>query len=164
MRVAELKALTRERGLRGYSQLKKADLIALLQNNRPPLPAPHTRPPRPQRGPASEAPPSGPQRPTRGPRYPAPQRAPPPPVPLVRFRPDRPRQPELMRQLEERNPQPPKPSTSLASPIAGRLGPRTSECRGPRASVPTLKPYQLKPKRGKETFTEPPMKQKELPT
>ena len=30
MRIAELKALTRERGLRGYSQLKKAELIALL--------------------------------------------------------------------------------------------------------------------------------------
>ena len=30
--------------------------------------------------------------------------------------------------------------------------------------MPTLKPYQLKPKRGKETFIEPPMEQKELPT
>ena len=38
MRVAELKALTRERRLRGYSQLRKADLIALLQNNPPPPP------------------------------------------------------------------------------------------------------------------------------
>ena len=54
--------------------------------------------------------------------------------PSVRFRPDRPRQPELLRKLEERNPQP-----------------------------PTLKPYQLKPKRGKETFIEPPMEQKESP-
>ena len=60
-----------------------------------------------------------------------------------------------MRQLEERNLQPPKPSTPLASPVAGSSSPRTS--------VPTLKPYQLKPKRGKETFMEPPMKQKELP-
>ena len=47
---------------------------------------------------------------------------------MVRFRPDRPRQPELLRKLEERNPQPLQP--------------------------PTLKPYQLKPKRGKETFIE----------
>ena len=42
MRVAELKALVRERGLR------KAELIALLQNNPPPTPrtpAPCTRPP-----------------------------------------------------------------------------------------------------------------------
>ena len=31
-------------------------------------------------------------------------------------------------------------------------------------SGPKLKPYQLKPKRGKETFMEPPMKQKELPS
>ena len=38
-----------------------------------------------------------------------------------------------------------------------------SEYRAPRASVPTLKPYQLKPKRGKETFMEPPMEQKEGP-
>ena len=33
MRVAELKYLTREHGLRGYSQLRKAELIALLQND-----------------------------------------------------------------------------------------------------------------------------------
>ena len=33
MRVAELKALAREHGLRGYSRLRKAELIALLQNN-----------------------------------------------------------------------------------------------------------------------------------
>ena len=52
MRVAELKALARERGLRGYSRLRKAEIIALLQNNLP-LPPPQ----------------------------------------LVRFRPDRPRQP-----------------------------------------------------------------------
>ena len=36
MRVAELKALTRERGLRGYSRLRKAELVVLLQNNPPP--------------------------------------------------------------------------------------------------------------------------------
>ena len=33
MRVAELKALTRERGLISYSKLRKADLIGLLRNN-----------------------------------------------------------------------------------------------------------------------------------
>ena len=33
MRMPELKALARERGLRGYSRLRKADLIAFLQNN-----------------------------------------------------------------------------------------------------------------------------------
>ena len=32
-RMPELKALARERGLRGYSRLRKADLIAFLQNN-----------------------------------------------------------------------------------------------------------------------------------
>ena len=38
MRVAELKAILRERGLRGYSQFKKTELIALLRNNPPPPP------------------------------------------------------------------------------------------------------------------------------
>ena len=52
-RVAELKALARERILKGYSWLRKAELIALLQNDlQPPrTPAPRTRPPRPTRGP-----------------------------------------------------------------------------------------------------------------
>ena len=71
MRVTELKALARERGLRGYSRLRKAELIALLR------PAPRTRKPRPL--------------------GPTPWRPPPPPpqaqVQSVRFRPDRPRQP-----------------------------------------------------------------------
>ena len=38
MRVTELKALTRDRGLRNYSQMRKAELVALLQNNPPPAP------------------------------------------------------------------------------------------------------------------------------
>ena len=33
LRMPELKALTREHRLRGYSRLRKADLIAFLQNN-----------------------------------------------------------------------------------------------------------------------------------
>ena len=33
MRMPELKALARERRLRGYSQLRKAELIAFLQEN-----------------------------------------------------------------------------------------------------------------------------------
>ena len=33
LRMPELKALTRERRLRGYSWFRKADLIAFLQNN-----------------------------------------------------------------------------------------------------------------------------------
>ena len=45
MRMPELKALARERRLRGYSRLRKAVLIAFLRDNenqapRPPLPPP----------------------------------------------------------------------------------------------------------------------------
>ena len=32
MKVVDFKALTKEHGLRGYSKLKKAELIAFLQN------------------------------------------------------------------------------------------------------------------------------------
>ena len=70
MRMNELKALAREHRLRGYSRLRKAELIAFLQNNepqaqRPPLPPPQmstwepNRPPQmstwePQREPQTE--------------------------------------------------------------------------------------------------------------
>ena len=53
MRVTELKALARDRGLRNYSRMRKAELVALLQNN--PSPAPRTRPPRPTRPPPPPA-------------------------------------------------------------------------------------------------------------
>ena len=54
MRVLELKSLAGDRGLRNYSWIRKAELVALLQNN-PPLgqslastaPTPSTRPPPP---------------------------------------------------------------------------------------------------------------------
>ena len=36
MRVMELKAPTRDCELRNYSRMRKADLVALLQNNSPP--------------------------------------------------------------------------------------------------------------------------------
>ena len=36
MRMPELKSLARDRGLRNYSQMRKAKLVALLQNNPPP--------------------------------------------------------------------------------------------------------------------------------
>ena len=47
MRIPELKSLARERRLINYSRMRKAELVALLQNNPPP--APRTRPPRPTR-------------------------------------------------------------------------------------------------------------------
>ena len=49
MRVTELKALAGDRGVRNYSRMRKAELVALLQNNSPQ--APRTRPPRPTRPP-----------------------------------------------------------------------------------------------------------------
>ena len=58
MRLPELKSLARDRGLRNYSQMRKAELVALLQNSGTPedhrATAPHTRPhpPPPQRPPA----------------------------------------------------------------------------------------------------------------
>ena len=36
MRVTELKALARDRELRNCSRIRKAELVALLQNNSPP--------------------------------------------------------------------------------------------------------------------------------
>ena len=36
MRMPELKSLTRERRLRGYSRMRKTELVALLQNSPPP--------------------------------------------------------------------------------------------------------------------------------
>ena len=36
MRIPELKSLARDRGLRNYSRMRKAELVALLQNNPPP--------------------------------------------------------------------------------------------------------------------------------
>ena len=47
MRVMELKALARDRGLRNYSRMRRAELVALFQNNPPPAPTPRTRPPPP---------------------------------------------------------------------------------------------------------------------
>ena len=52
MRVMELKALASNRGLRNYSRMAKAELVALLQNNPPPTP--HTRPPYPNRPPPTQ--------------------------------------------------------------------------------------------------------------
>ena len=58
MRVTELKALARDRGLRNYSRMRRAELVALLQNNPPPAPTPRTRPPppHPQMSPSGASP------------------------------------------------------------------------------------------------------------
>ena len=94
-------------GVSGYSGNRKDEPIAVLRDSEAGEPQP---PP-----PTWE--PTRPQHPTRPP---CPTRSPPPPPPapqhpqpagtampqLVRFRPDRLRQPELLRQLEERQRQP----------------------------------------------------------
>ena len=67
MRVTELKVLARDCGLRNYSQMRKAELVALLQNNPPPSRS---------RGPAESAGPVGPRAPA-----PTPHTRPPPPPP-----------------------------------------------------------------------------------
>ena len=56
MRMPEVKALARERGLRNYSRLRKAELIAFLQNNENQSQRP---PPPPQQMSPSRAPPRG---------------------------------------------------------------------------------------------------------
>ena len=72
MRVVELKSLAREHRLRNYSQMRKAELVALLQNSPPPVP--RTRPPRPTK-PPPPPPPTQTWEPIddRRPRKPSPQ-------------------------------------------------------------------------------------------
>ena len=72
MRMPELKSLARDRRLRNYSRMRKAELLPLLQNNPPP--APRTRPPRPAR-PPPPPPPTQTWEPIddRRPRKPSPQ-------------------------------------------------------------------------------------------
>ena len=81
------------------------------------------------------------------------------PLQSVRFRPDRPRQPELLRKLEERHshaigpaaqwpcgPAPPRLPLQSVRPRQPQHPPAPQSVR-PRQS-PALKPYQLRPKRG----------------
>ena len=56
MRVTELKALTRDRGLRNYSRMTIAELVALLQNNPPPTPCTRPPPPPPWMSPSGVSP------------------------------------------------------------------------------------------------------------
>ena len=76
MRMPELKFLTRDRRLRNYSRMRKAELVALLQNNPPPgqsrasvAPTPRTRPPPPPSPPTQTWEPID----DRRPRKPSPQ-------------------------------------------------------------------------------------------
>ena len=59
MRLPELKALARDRGLRSYSRMRKAELVALLQNNG----TPDARSAGEAQGPRTPAPRTPPQRP-----------------------------------------------------------------------------------------------------
>ena len=76
MRMPELLSLARDRGLRNYSQMRKAELVALLQNNPPPgqsrtsaAPTPRTRPSPPPPPPTQTSEPID----DRRPRKPSPQ-------------------------------------------------------------------------------------------
>ena len=81
MRVAELKALARERGLRGYSWLRRTELIALLRSAR-------------DQGPQRPLGPSL-RRSTRGPRSPVSWRPSPPQVQVKSVRPRQPSSQEM---------------------------------------------------------------------
>ena len=96
MKVPELKALAKERGLRRYSKLRKAELIASIQEG--PLRDPRTAESREQPLPRCDSPLSQPPSPQRSQGGVNSRGA--------RFRPDRPTQPELLRQLEERQSNP----------------------------------------------------------
>ena len=86
----------------------------------------------------------------------------PTPAPAPRTKPPKPTRPS-----------PPPPQTSIWEPIDDRLKPTPPLVRlkpdGPSQwelqplDLQNSRPYQLKPKRGKETFIEPPVEQKELP-
>ena len=86
--VKQVRALSKSLGLRGYSKLRKADLVKFIEDHLNSRPRTLPRPPEIVR--------VRPPKPTR----------PPTPPPSVRFRPDRPRQAELRRQLDERQPSP----------------------------------------------------------
>ena len=80
MRVAELKALAREHGLRGYSRMRKSEIIELIRNN--------------QQSWAPDIPPNNGTTPPGGAQAPSPPRSMQPnQTQSVRLRPDRPRQP-----------------------------------------------------------------------
>ena len=77
MRVMELKALARDRGLRNYSRMRKAELVVLLQNNPPPsrsggprataqTPCTRPPPPPPQMSPSGASPRSATWKPIDG--------------------------------------------------------------------------------------------------
>ena len=85
MRMPELKDLVREHGLRNYSWLRKAELIAFLQDNLP-QGAP--------RSPRGTWRPQEPQAPRRQ-RHPHPNRPPPPPPQMSTWEPLREPQTEV---------------------------------------------------------------------
>ena len=75
MRMPELKSLARERILRNYSRMRKAELVALLQNNPPPGQSRASAAPTPQTRPSPPPPPTQTWEPIddRRPRKPSPQ-------------------------------------------------------------------------------------------
>ena len=75
MRMHEFKSLARDRGLRNYSRMRKAELVALLQNNPPPGHNRASAAPTPRTIPSPPPPPTQTWEPIddRRPRKPSPQ-------------------------------------------------------------------------------------------
>ena len=75
MRVPELKSLARDRGLRNYYRMRKAELVALFQNNPPPGQSRASTAPTPRTRPSPPPPPTQTWKPIddRRPRKPSPQ-------------------------------------------------------------------------------------------
>ena len=75
MRMPGLESLARDRGLRNYSRMRKAELVALLQNNPPPGQSRASAAPTPRTRPSPPPPPTQTWEPTddRRPRKPSPQ-------------------------------------------------------------------------------------------
>ena len=103
--VPGLRELLKERGVRGYSRKRRTKLLKMLRHSKPLAAlAPQPPPPQLQTWELMRSQHTRPLCPTRPPPLPPSQAL--LALPSVRFRPDRPRQLQLLRQLEERQPQP----------------------------------------------------------
>ena len=156
MKVVDLKAFAKEHGLKGYSKLKKAELITFLQNNLQPTPAPRTPPP-PTWEPRSR------QNSMPGSRD----------MDIFELQEVCKNRPQVTSKLNDWydwlvnhvpktiKDMPRRAFKTFKDKVMGlydRLKPTLPSVRF-RPRPPELRPYQLKPKRGKEPSIEPPVEQ-----